>query len=78
MSLEVNEEKLEELKSQLLLMEQDLRNSINEKEALKARNKDMSFKLHNYKYKILDLEKKLIDAQFDLAVEKKDKNPLLR
>lgn len=78
MSLEVNEEKFEELKSQLLLMEQDLRNSINEKEALKARNKDISFKLHNYKYKILDLEKKLIDAQFDLAVEKKDKNPLLR
>lgn len=77
-SLEVNEEKIEELKSQLLLMEQDLRDSINEKETLKARNKDMKFNLQNYKYKILDLEKKLIDAQFDLAIEKKDKNPLLR
>lgn len=77
-SLEINEGEYEALKDQLLIMEQDLRSNINEKESLKSRNKDMGFKLQNYKYKILDLEKKLIDAQFDLAVEKKDKNPLLR
>ena len=29
-------------------------------------------------YKILDLEKKLNDANFNLAIEKKSKNPLLR
>lgn len=73
-----NTNQIDNLREQLLLMEQDLRDCINEKEALKARNKEIRFELQNYKYKVLDLEKKLIDVQFNLAVEKKDKNPLVR
>ena len=60
----------EELKNKISDMEQELKNIMNEKEVLKSRNKDIKFQLQNSKYKVLDLEKKLIDAQIDLASEK--------
>ena len=50
----------------------------NKKELFKSRNREINFQLQNFKYKVLDLEKKLIDSQFKLAVEKREKNPLLR
>ena len=50
----------------------------NEKDVLKKNNKELKFKLQNSRYKLLDLEKKLNDANFNLAVEKKIKNPFLR
>ncbi len=49
-----------------------------EKDVLKKNNKELKFKLQNSRYKLLDLEKKLNDANFSLAIEKKIKNPLLR
>ena len=50
----------------------------NEKEVLKKSNKELKFKLQNSRYKLLDLEKKLNDANFNLAIEKKIKNQLLK
>ena len=41
-------------------------------------NKDSRFQLHNLKYRVLDLEKKLTDAQVKLALEKKKGNALLK
>ena len=49
-----------------------------QRKALLNRDKAIKFQLQNFKYKVLDLEKKLIDSQFKLAVEKREKNPLLR
>lgn len=77
-SIVVDEEKINNLTSQLSFMEKEIKDAISEKKALVSRNRDIKFELQNYKYKVLDLEKKLIDAQFNLAVEKKDKNPLLK
>ncbi len=59
-------------------LEVELQDALKKKESYRLRNKDINFQLQNYKYKVLDLEKKLIDTQFNLAVEKRDKNPLLR
>lgn len=59
-------------------LEIELQDALKKKETYRLRNKDINFQLQNYKYKVLDLEKKLIDTQFNLAVEKRDKNPLLR
>lgn len=59
-------------------LEVELQDALKKKETYRLRNKDINFQLQNYKYKVLDLEKKLIDTQFNLAVEKRDRNPLLR
>ncbi|MEN8076308.1 cell division protein ZapA [Clostridioides difficile] len=66
------------MENKIINLETELENVMNKKETYRLRNKEMNFKLQNYKYKVLDLEKKLMDAQFNLAVEKRDKNPLLR
>ena len=55
-----------------------MQDALNKKELFKSRNKEINFQLQNFKYKVLDLEKKLMDSQFNLAVEKREKNPLLR
>ena len=78
---ESNNLKLEEdevLKKQIEFLQEEVREQTNAKETLKARNKEIKFQLQNSKYRVLDLEKKLMDSQFNLAIERKDKNPLLR
>lgn len=66
------------LEKKINSLEVELQDALKKKETYRLRNKDINFQLQNYKYKVLDLEKKLIDTQFNLAVEKRDKNPLLR
>ena len=66
------------LENKLSSLEKDLKDALNKKELFKSRNREINFQLQNFKYKVLDLEKKLIDSQFKLAVEKREKNPLLR
>lgn len=66
------------LEKKINSLEVELKDALKKKETYRLRNKDINFQLQNYKYKVLDLEKKLIDTQFNLAVEKRDKNPLLR
>ncbi|MGL5381440.1 MAG: cell division protein ZapA, partial [Clostridium sp.] len=71
-------EEFEKLSSEMNIMEEELKKNIREKQTLKSRNKEIKFKLQNYQYKVLDLEKKLVDLQINLAKEKKFKNPLLK
>ena len=59
-------------------LKNDLDKTIKEIDKVKKDNRDLKFKLQNSRYRILDLEKKLGDANFNLAIEKKSKNPLLR
>ena len=66
------------LENKISILENDLQDALNKKELFKSRNKEINFQLQNFKYKVLDLEKKLMDSQFNLAVEKREKNPLLR
>ena len=40
--------------------------------------RNIKFQLQNFKYKVLDLEKKLIDVQIELAAERRKANPLLK
>ena len=58
-------------------MENEIKVAVKEKEILKANNKQIKFQLNNYKYKVLDLEKKLLDSQFKLVVEKRNKSSFL-
>ena len=73
-----SEEKITSLTNKVSQMESELQDSKKKIQMLKERNKELGFQVQNFKYKVLDLEKKLMDAQFDLAIEKKEKNPLLR
>lgn len=50
----------------------------NNSDKLKARYKENKFQLQNSRYRVLDLEKKLVDVQIDLAKEKKKKNALIK
>lgn len=77
----IKEKEIEEVKcnsDELNNLKNKINSVINEKEMLKKSNKELKFKLQNSKYKVLDLEKKLSDANFNLAIEKKIKNPLLK
>lgn len=71
-------EKFIKLNEECKIMEDDFKKTKAEKDLLKQRNKEIKFQLQNSKYKVLDLEKKLIDIQVKLAYEKKQKNALLK
>lgn len=77
-NLKQNLEEKNILENKIAILENDLKDALNKKELFKSRNKEINFQLQNFKYKVLDLEKKLMDSQFNLAVEKREKNPLLR
>lgn len=71
-------DKFMKLNEECRVMEEDFKKINSEKDSLKVINKDTKFQLQNLKYKVLDLEKKLIDAQVNLAIEKKKTNSLLK
>ncbi len=69
-------EKLEKLQVQMELMEKTAKKYMEENNKVKIQNKELKFQLQSSKYKVLDLEKKLMDSQLNLAKEKKKSNPL--
>lgn len=71
-------EEIESLGRQITIMEDELKSNIIMKEKIKTRSKEMHFQLQNSKFKVLNLEKKLIDVQIELAKSKRDKSPFLR
>ena len=73
--LDINKN-LESENSELKSSIEELKNSVKDK--LSDNDKEKSRELTTAKYKIMDLEKKLIDLQIELAKEKKRNNPLLR
>ncbi|EJO5349084.1 cell division protein ZapA [Clostridium botulinum] len=71
-----DEQELEKLQGQMDLMEKAAKKYMEQNNKVKIENKDLKFQLQSSKYKILDLEKKLMDSQLNLAKEKKKRNPL--
>lgn len=68
---------VEDYKSQLDIMEEQYKKTKEQNKTLMSRNKEVNFQLNNYKYKVLDLEKKYMDINFKLAREKSGQNILL-
>lgn len=70
-------EELEFLKEKLAMILEENEKMVKSKKLLESKYKEISFDMKNYKYKVLDLEKKLVDSHIMLAKEKKDRNPLI-
>lgn len=71
-------EEVEVLKGKLEILMGENERLKRTKKLLEDKYKETSFDMKNYKYKVLDLEKKLIDCQIMLAKERMDKNPLIK
>ncbi|SHI00229.1 cell division protein ZapA [Clostridium grantii] len=75
--LKRGEEENKQLSDQLDL----IKNRVTEETLLKTNfqkeNKELKFQLQSSKYKIMDLQNKLIEYQIDLAKTKRKENPLL-
>ncbi|MDP4143908.1 MAG: cell division protein ZapA [Bacillota bacterium] len=70
---DVSEKEIEivNLNEQIILMQQETKKYMDKTKALKEENKELKFNMQSYKYKILDLEKKYMESQIELAAYKK-------
>ena len=57
--------------TQFRLVWVDLKSNVETENKLKAENKELKFQVQSAKYKIIDLQNRLIDNQIDLAKAKK-------
>jgi len=71
--LSKKESELEKIKNELALMEEAAQKYIEKNNQLKAENKELRFNLQTTKYKVLDLQNKLMESQINVAKEKKAK-----
>ena len=55
-------------------MEETAEKYVEKNNQLKAENKEARFNLQTTKYKVLDLQNKLMESQINVAKEKKAKN----
>lgn len=69
---------LEKAKKEMEIMQQTAQKYMEQYNLLKAENKEINFHLQSSKYKIIDLERKLVDNQINLVKEKKQNHPLLK
>ena len=65
------------IQDELEAMKESTKNCIEENRKVKVEIKDMKFNLQSSKYKIIDLQNKLIEYQISLAKQRKINNPLL-
>ena len=65
------------IQDELEAMKESTKNCIEENRKVKVEVKDMKFNLQSSKYKIIDLQNKLIEYQISLAKQRKINNPLL-
>lgn len=65
------------LREELELLKETSKKYLKEKNDLKAENKELKFQMQSSKYKIMDLQNRLIENQIDLVKIKKKENPLL-
>lgn len=72
-----NTEELATLKNEYAILQENAKNYLKENTELKSLNKELKFQLQSSKYKIIDLQHRLLDNQIDLVKVKKDRNPLL-
>ncbi|QAT41074.1 cell division protein ZapA [Clostridium sp. JN-9] len=69
---------LEKAKKELEIMQQTTQKYMEQYNLLKTENKELNFRLQSSKYKLIDLERKLVDNQISLVKEKKQNHPLLK
>jgi len=72
--LSKTEAELEKAKNEMSLMEETAQKYVEKNNQLKAENKEARFNLQTTKYKVLDLQNKLMESQINVAKEKKEKN----
>jgi len=72
--LSKTEAELEKVKNEMSLMEETAQKYVEKNNQLKAENKEVRFNLQTTKYKVLDLQNKLMESQINVAKEKKAKN----
>lgn len=66
------DEAIEKLNKEFEILQETAKNYLNEKNALLAENKELKFQAQSAKYKVIDLQNKLIENQIDLARLKKN------
>jgi cell division protein ZapA len=71
--LSKKEAELEKIKNELALMEDSAQKYLEKNNQMKAENKELRFNLQTTKYKVLDLQNKLMESQINVAKEKKAK-----
>ncbi|MCY6370550.1 cell division protein ZapA [Clostridium ganghwense] len=71
------EEENKRLSEELELLRESAKQYLQEKNQLKSENKELKFQVQSSKYKIMDLQNRLIENQIDLVKIKKQENPLL-
>lgn len=75
--LEQKEQENKKLIDEIEILRETAKQYKEEKEILKSANKEMKFQIQSSKYKIMDLQNKLIENQIDLVKIKKKENSLL-
>lgn len=68
------EEELDKTKSELVLLEETAQKYVEKNSLLKAENKELKFQLNSSKYKVMDLQSKLMTSQISYVKEKKMNN----
>ena len=72
------EREIKRLETELRLTQDSAKEYRDENENLSIMNKELKFELQSYKYKVLELQKKLFDSQLAQTKEKKERNPILK
>lgn len=73
------QEELDRLRKEITVLEENARKNVEKTSALKAENKELKFQLHSSKYKVMDLQNKLMESQINFVKEKKiNTNPLIK
>ncbi|MHC6180725.1 cell division protein ZapA [Clostridium sp. JNZ X4-2] len=75
--LKEKDEHIEKLQAEIEIIKETTQKYIKENTKITEENKELKFQVQSGKYKIIDLQHKLIENQINLAKEKKQKNPLL-
>lgn len=71
------EEKVSNLVKEKDILEQTAEKYIEESAKLRSENKELKFQTQTDKYKIIDLQQKLLENQIDLVKEKKQNKPYI-
>lgn len=71
------QQSVQKLTEELEITQETAQRHIKENSVLKSENKEFKFQLQSAKYKIIDLQHKLVENQINLAKEKKQKHPFL-
>jgi cell division protein ZapA len=76
--LKEKDETIIRLSEELSISQHTCKKYIDDNSILKEKNKDLKFQIQTAKYKIMELQNKLIESQIDIAKMKKASNPLLK